>query len=112
MAVLSKAHNEFKGLKLEKLYSKMAQLSEGISEHRSALSDTQTMFNDTASEVSGSRIQDDEALRKELDDLMEQFEAAPADALPAAPTALPTPGRQPASGGVASAYSKLGLANV
>ena len=110
VAVLSKAHHEFKGLKLEKLYSKMAQLTEGLSENRSVLSETQTIFSDTAAEVSGLRIQDDAELRKELDQLLEQFEATPVDPeLPTVPTTAPAHGKQSASGGMSSAYGKLGL---
>jgi hypothetical protein len=85
----------------------MATLTEGITEHRTTLSDTQTMFNEATLEPGSA---DDAELRKELDDLLAEFDAQGAEhAMPDAPVAAPVALKPATAGGIASAYGKIGL---
>ena len=126
VTALSTAHQEFKGLKLEKLYGQMSKLTDGLSEHKSLLNETQTLFSDTTMDLNGN-VLDDADLEREFEKLQEQYESMQTGAPGASPLAgasdvsapvssdaalppVPTHAfKPPAAGGVASAYGKIGL---
>lgn len=135
--VLSTAHSQFKGLKLEKLYGQLSKLTDGIADHRTLLSETQTLFSDAANDTLGSGGLEDAELARELEAAMAEFErtapspaaaeatppAAPAmnapavpvlraamDELPAVPTTRPSMGGGGGGGGGSGSSSGLASA--
>jgi hypothetical protein len=72
--VLSTAHSQFKGLKLEKLYGQLSKLTDGIADHRTLLSETQTLFSDATNDSLGSGGLEDAELARELEAAMAEFD--------------------------------------
>lgn len=121
VSALSSAHSQFKGLKLEKLYGQLSKLTDGLSEHRTLVGETQALFAEAAGDGGGASLEDAE-LQRELDAAMAEFESgggantspqqqqlvAPGGAqeLPAVP--IHPPAARPGSN-LASAYSRVGL---
>jgi hypothetical protein len=123
---LSSAHSQFKGLKLEKLYGQLSKLTDGLSDHRAIVNETQTLFSEVAGDGGGGGGLDSD-LQRELDEAMAEFEAAGSnDAqqqqptsggvgvaphhqdLPAVPSHAPPSTPRPAST-LAAAYGRVGL---
>jgi hypothetical protein len=117
---LSSAHSQFKGLKLEKLYGQLSKLTDGLSEHRTLVGETQALFAEATGDGGGAGLEDAE-LQRELEAAMAEFDsggaannssqqqplsAVGAQELPAAPTH--PPGTRP-GGNLASAYGRVGL---
>jgi hypothetical protein len=121
VSALSSAHSQFKGLKLEKLYGQLSKLTDGLSEHRTLVGETQALFAEATGDGGGGGGLEDAELQRELEAAMAEFESgggtnsssqhllvAPVGAqeLPAAPTHPPV--TRPGSA-LASAYSRVGL---
>lgn len=117
---LSSAHSQFKGLKLEKLYGQLSKLTDGLSEHRTLVGETQALFAEATGDGGGAGLEDAE-LQRELEAAMAEFDsggaansssqqqplaAESAQELPTAPTH--PPGTRPSSN-LASAYGRVGL---
>jgi|688.fasta_scaffold00641_39 hypothetical protein len=120
VSALSSAHSQFKGLKLEKLYGQLSKLTDGLSDHRTLMSETQTLFSEATGDGGSAGLEDAE-LQRELEAAMAEFESsgaansssqqqlvAPAGTqdLPAVP--MHPPAARPGSN-LASAYSRVGL---
>ena len=120
VSALSSAHSQFKGLKLEKLYGQLSKLTDGLSEHRTLVGETQALFSEATGDGGGGGLEDAE-LQRELEAAMAEFESggsansspqqlqlAPVGAqeLPAVP--MHPPGARPGSN-LASAYARAGL---